>query len=66
LRHLAGHSLPPGASSQPRNLVHRYVSPGGWVYAAKRFLLQEPRIAESGMSRLAALKACQAVCGKFS
>jgi len=45
--------------------VHRYEFPGGWVYAARRFLLQEPRIAESGMSRLTAFKARQAVSRKF-
>jgi len=45
--------------------VIRYVSPGGWVCAARLFLLQELRIAQNGMSRLAALKARQAVSGKF-
>jgi len=45
--------------------VIRYVSPDGWVCAVRQFLLHELRIAQNGMSRLAALKARQAISGKF-
>jgi len=43
-----------------------HASPGGQVCAARRFLLQEPKIVQIGMGRLAALKTRQAISGKFS